>query len=209
MNQIVIGIVGRMRAGKGTFARAFRNVANKDGWYPSIGSVSFSKCLRTVLDYFEILPSVENHQQLADWLNARKQGAVAIGTRKKVQEAGYEVSLVDGVRWPWDVPMLKEFPRCTIVGIVVDPNDKENDLKIRWQRCVAAKERPGDDVITLEGFKERDSRPTEIHIDGIVAQADLVFVNNGGEEDLEKQVKEKLYLPIIKPLRTSSKELPS
>ena len=208
MSQMVIAAVGRMRAGKGTLYAAIRNIANKHGWYPSIGKISFSTCLRAVLDYFEILPSVENHQDLANFLNSKKQGAVAIGTRKRIQESRYEVPFVDGVRWPWDVPMLREFPNVVLVGLVVDQNDKENDRKIRHQRCVLANERPGDATITYEDFVKRDSGPTEQYIDDIIAQADCILENNGTTEEFEKQVEQKLYLPLIKPVHTK-KELPS
>ncbi len=193
MLSAIIGLVGKPGSGKGTFPRIFRGACAKDGFHPSIGGPRFSDALRKTLDFFEVLPSRENLQELAKWLDARKPGAVANGMRRMLEEDRNEIKIADGVRWLYDENMIRNFDNDFLVYV-------KTDQKLRFERVKARKENAGDADKTWEQFLAEDQAQTERCIEDIGSRADFVINNDGALEDYERQVDE-FYQKHIKPLR--------
>lgn len=190
---VVIGLVGKPGSGKGTFPRLLRNACGKDDFYPSIGGPRFSDALRKTLDLFDVLPSRDNLQELAKWLDARKPGAVANGMRRLLEADRNEVKIADGVRWLYDENMIKTLDNGLIVYIAADP-------AVRFQRIKARGENSGDREKTWEQFLAEDMAQTEQCVEAIGSRADCKIDNNGTLEDYQRQVDE-FYQKHIKPLR--------
>ncbi len=193
---IIIGLVAKPGAGKGTFPKLLREACAKNMYFPSIGGPRFSDALRETLNYYEILPSRENLQELAKWLDARKPGAVTLGMQKKLETDKNEIKIADGVRWHYDEEMIRRLPNGLMVYIKTDP-------KIRYERIKARNEKSGDAEKTIEKFIEEDDAQTERFIDDIGSLADFAITNDGSLEDYRKQV-EDFYEKFIVPLRNSN-----
>lgn len=188
--KLIIGLIGKPGAGKGTFKRLLRNVLAQENRFPSIGGPRFSDALRETLEYFEVLPSRDNLQELARWLEARKPGAVTSGMRRKLEEDAHEIKIADGVRWPHDEKMIRGFLDSSLIYIVADP-------KTRWERIRQRKEKQGDAAKIWEEFLKEDQASTEVFVDDIGSRADFTIDNNGVMEEYQKQVRE-FYVRFLK-----------
>jgi dephospho-CoA kinase len=88
--------------------------------------------------------------------------------------------VIDGARSEAEiVSFRKAVESVVIVAVHASP-------KVRFERLVK-RGRP-DDAVTWETFQERDSRELDVGLGRVIAQADVMLINEGGAKDLEQKV---------------------
>lgn len=186
---LVIGLVGEIGAGKETFLRILRELCQENDYFPSIGQLRFSDSLFETLRTYDVLTSRENLQELSEWLEKKKPGAITNAMRKKLESDMHEIKVVDGVRRASDENMIRE-----LSGVLVYITA---DIKVRFERRRKANEKAGENKMTLEDFEKQNQAPTEVHIADIGSRADFRIDNNGDLEEYKKQLK-NFYEKFIK-----------
>jgi len=176
---MIIGLTGKMAAGKGVVAEYLKN---KGYSYHSLSDV-----LRDELKVRNIEETIPNLVKLGNELRA-KNGAGVIGKRllKKIQDNSETNAIADSIRNPAEIASLKESDHKFILIAVDAP------LELRYQRT-ASRGRAGDNM-TLEKFKEEDfkqlknSDPNAQQILECFKQADYTVVNEGTLAELQQKI---------------------
>lgn len=193
---VVIGTVAKPGGGKGTFPKLLKKVLAEQNLNLSIGGPRFSDALRETLELYEVLPTRENLQELAQWLDSKKPGAVTNAMRKKLEVDSHDIKIADGVRWLSDEKMIREFENGLLVYIVTTP-------VLRWERINQRSENAGDAGKSWEDFCKEDEAKNEIYVEDIGSRSDFTINNNGSLEEYETQVK-IFYEKFLKPLYEKS-----
>lgn len=191
MKQITIGVVGEIGAGKRTFYELFHEVLRENKNYASITHFEFSKSLFETLEAYGIPPSRQNLIDLAKFLNRKRRDAVTVAMSKKLEDDMSEVRIVDGVRWPWDERMIRGWSYNLFVYVTAD-------IKIRYERRKAAKEKIGENMTTFKEFKMYHQEKTERYIPIIGKKRDCTIENNGTREQYKSKIQkfyEEKFLP--------------
>jgi len=88
--------------------------------------------------------------------------------------------VIDGARSEAEtVSFRKAVESVVIVAVHASP-------KVRFERLV--KRGRADDAVTWEAFQERDSRELDVGLGRVIAQADVMLINEGSTKDLERRV---------------------
>ena len=175
MQQIVLGFVGDLAAGKGTIAKY---LTEKHG----TNSYRFSTMLRDMLDRIYVDKSRENLQNLSTFLRQNfGQDVMSRVIAEDVARDPKELVVVEGVRRPTDITYLEKNPGFHLIYITADP-------KIRWQRLVARKENPGDDTKTFDEFLKDEQAEADRLIKDLGAKAEFAINNNGTFQELYAQM---------------------
>ncbi len=120
-------------------------------------------------------------------LDLRKKfgpAVIAIRCKEKIQKLEENCIVIDGARSEAEIEYFRQIFECVIVVAV------HSSPKVRFQRLVE-RGRP-DDAFTWENFRERDSRELDVGLGRVIAQADMILVNDGEPEDLKQRVLELL-----------------
>jgi dephospho-CoA kinase len=115
-----------------------------------------------------------------------EHGPAVIAQRciEKILRSTSTCVVVDGARSEAELTAFKnKLAPVTLVAIHASP-------KVRFERLQHRGR--ADDTLTIEQFKERDARELEIGLGRIIAQADVMIVNEGDLEALQKQVMQLL-----------------
>ncbi|MBI2035806.1 MAG: hypothetical protein HYT12_03975 [Candidatus Liptonbacteria bacterium] len=176
----VIGLVGEALAGKETFVRLFRKVAEPT-------TIGHHKSGDVLADTFRAwggtIPfSRENAQRLV-WAIEQEfgRGRLARAVAKRIENDPSEIVFYDGVRWHYDVEVIKTFPRHLIVYVTADEQVRYERAK---KRKLEAGGKIGENVITLWQFRNEARHETEMYIPGIGAKdASWKIVNNDDSEE--------------------------
>jgi dephospho-CoA kinase len=100
--------------------------------------------------------------------------------RKLVNENPPTIVLIDGIRSHDEVDRFQhEFEDFSIIAVHTSP-------QTRYERIMARKR--VDDTLSYEAFLERENRELGWGIAQVIAQADIMIVNEGSLEDLDKQI---------------------
>lgn len=111
-----------------------------------------------------------------------KFGPAVIADRCKERISKMKESniVIDGARSEAEIESFRQMiESVTVVAIHSSP-------KVRFQRLIE-RQRP-DDAFTWETFLERDSRELDVGLGRVIAQADVVLVNEGEPKQLRRQV---------------------
>jgi dephospho-CoA kinase len=100
--------------------------------------------------------------------------------KKDLEVADSDIVMVDGVRYPNEVEMLRGFEK-SILFFVDAPSE------IRFER-VRKRGEKGEGKIDYAKFLRAEKRETERYLDDINAMADYNLDNSGSFEDLYRQV---------------------
>lgn len=174
-NKIILGFTGQIASGKGTVAEYLKEKYNASTY-------RFSTMLRDVLDRLYIEQSRENMQMISKVLRENfGEDVMAKVMAEDVKNDQGQVIVIDGIRRPDDVKYLKEVQGFVLVHIF-------SGMEKRLERIKARGENTDDNTKTLEEFKADHEREAEQKITEIASQAQEEIDNNGGFENLYKQL---------------------
>lgn len=163
--KVVIGIIGAMGSGKSTVAEYFVNHYHASRY-------RFSDFLKEILDKLCIEASRTNLIDLFLVLAKRfGEDVLARPMRKLVDADSHELIIVEGIRRPADISLLRELPHFYLLGIVSDETK-------RYERITKRREKTDDSTKTIEQFKADEERPTETLIAQMIEQADFQINND-------------------------------
>jgi dephospho-CoA kinase len=178
---IIIGLIGEKGAGKGTVS---------DYLLEKYGAVHYgtSKILRRTLEDLHLPVTRDNLVKLALVLKEGYGPSVIIDSLIiDMEKNGSDVVIADGIRMHGDVdPFRKKYGKDFYLIYVTA------DIKIRFERTKARKEKAGEDKATFQQFLEEEAKLTEISIHEIGKQADFTLNNNGDPDELSRQIEEMM-----------------
>lgn len=178
--KIVIGLVGEKGSGKGTFTRILKELIPQK----NIVCIRFSDLLKETLILWDILLTRENLQDIAVVMDKGfGKGTVTHAVYKRIEKEKADIVIIDGVRWPTDVDMIRKFKHNFLIYITAG-------LKIRYERIKARKEKTGEEKTNLRQFLKEERALTEKFIPKIGKKADFIIENNKGLENLAVKVRE-------------------
>ena len=178
--KIVIGLVGEKGSGKGTFVSLLREIVPKK----SVAQIRFSDILFETLDLWGIQTTRRNLQELAIAMrNTYGEDIIARVTCERAVHVRADIVILDGIRWPPEVGMIRKLLNNTIVYVTADS-------RLRYERLKVRGEKVGEANATLEQFLEEELAATESFISSIGAAADFRIVNDTSVEDFRRQVEE-------------------
>jgi len=179
MKKIILGLTGEIASGKGT---AVNYLIEKHG----ASSYRFSSIMRDVLDRLHLEHSRELLQRASSMLRENfGENIFARVIAQDIQGDKNPIIVVDGIRRPEDLEILRENPNFKLVFIEVS-------LEKRYERIIKRGENTDDKTKTLEEFKFDAQREAELTIAGLKERADFVLDNNGTPEELERQIEKLL-----------------
>jgi dephospho-CoA kinase len=172
--KLIVGLVGRIGCGKSTVGEHL-----KDNY--SAVELRYSGILTEVLETLSVPVTRENLQALGKNLRETFGEDVLVNAmRGKLSDAGKDVIIVDGIRYPNEVEMLREFDDTLLLFVDVP-------ARVRYDRAVKRGQR-GEAGITFKEFTANEGAETERHIDSLRDLADHVIDNSGAPEDLIEKV---------------------
>lgn len=180
-DKVVIGLIGEKGAGKGTVS---------DYLLTKYGAVHYgtSKILRRTLEDLHVPVTRDNLVKLALVLKEGYGSSIIIDSLiHDMEKNGSDIIIADGIRMHGDVePFIKKYGENFFLVYVTA------DLKLRYARTKARKEKDGEDKTTLEEFLEEEGKLTEVSIHEIGKLANFKLNNDGTSEELERQIEEMM-----------------
>lgn len=165
---MIIGVTGPIAVGKGVVVRYL----NDKGFE----SLSLSDVLREECRNQNLELTRENLQNMGEDLRKRfGKGVLAERILHKITKN----SLVESIRKPEEVYVLKNAPQFYLIGI-------NAPLKLRYERMV--KRAREEDKPSYENFLDVSKNAAEQEIEGCVRMADFVIENEGSIEELNKKI---------------------
>jgi dephospho-CoA kinase len=171
---LVIGLAGRIAAGKGAAAEYLKKKYKAEQFV-------YSDILCGILERLHIEPTRENLQKLGKGLRESLGEKVLVNAmRGNLAESKAELRLIDGIRYVNEVDMLRSFPHNRLIFI-------DSPLELRYERAKKRAEK-GEASLTLIEFKEKEKAATEMELDKVKAMADCVIDNTGSIKDLHAKI---------------------
>ena len=175
MPKIILGFTGLIACGKGTATQYLKEKYQAE-------TFRFSTMLRDVCSRLYMEHSRENLSGISTVLREFfGQDLMAKVMAKDVENSQAELIVVDGIRRMEDVKYLRVLPNFKLVSI-------ESEMKIRYQRLLKRDENSDDQNKTWEQFQADHQLETELTILDTMKAADIVIINDGSLEDLQKQL---------------------
>jgi dephospho-CoA kinase len=173
---LVIGLSGRIGAGKGTVAEYLKKKYKAEQFV-------YSDILRDILESLHMKVTRENLQALGKGLRDSLGKDVLVNAMKgELEDAKGEMRLIDGVRYVNEVQMLKTFPHNVLIFV-------DAPLEVRYERAKKRAEK-GEEKLSLAEFKEREKAATEGEISKVEKLADYKINNSGSLDDFYKKIDE-------------------
>ena len=175
---MIVGLTGKFAAGKGTVAE----VLQRSGFrYHSLSDV--------IREHLKAQDIAESREALTEAGNAlrRQHGpaALAVIINERLRDGADHI--VDSIRNPAEVEVLRGVPGFFMIGVDADP-------KVRFARLVA-RNRQGDPTsyaqfAALEERETSSTDPSTQQLRATWALVDEVIMNDGSFDDLEAAVRE-------------------
>ena len=178
--KIVIGLVGEIGGGKGTF---FTLLKEESPQY-SIARIGFSDVIRETLTLWGLPNTRENLQKLPQAMDQfYGSGSLTHAIKKRAESKIEDIVVLDGVRWETDFEMIKSFPKNILVYVTAQP-------EVRFQRLRVRPQNTGDFNLEWATFLQQEQAPNETSIAHIGSRADYKIENNSTIEAYRNQVKD-------------------
>jgi dephospho-CoA kinase len=172
---LIIGLVGRQGAGKGTTAKFISER------YGAV-LIKYSDILRAILDILAIDVTRENLVKLSETLRGSfGEDVFAFAVDKQVRKSGAPLVVVDGIRRVEDVAALESLPHFRLVAVTASARQRFDRMKQRGEKM-------REQDMTWDEFVMDEIAPTENSISAIAERAWKNIDNSGSPEDLSRQV---------------------
>jgi dephospho-CoA kinase len=179
--KLVLGIVGEIGSGKGTFAEYVKKKYGGD-------SFSFSHILRRLLDIVQLEKNRKNLQKISTVLRKNVgEDLLAKTIYLEVKESRKKWVVVDGVRRLEDIKYLKKIKGFRLVYL-------EADIEKRFKRIVRRKDKADDGKKKFATFKKDHLAETELQIKKIKKHADFILSNNDTKKEFFEKI-DKIFPP--------------
>lgn len=176
---LVIGLVGEKGGGKETVGTLIAQLASPR----TVSTVRFSDTLADVLDILSLPRTRQNLQHLAVVIDQGfGVGTFTNAVRERLIKRTEDIVILDGIRWPTDLEMLRSIPGALLVYVTAD-------ARIRFDRLRARKEKAGEESASWEQFMAEEQAQNETYIPTIGAQADVRIDNIGTLDELRDRVR--------------------
>ena len=178
--KVIIGLIGENGSGKETFTNIL------EGLIPDVSKerVRTGDILRDILNLLFLPKTRANLQLLAKILrDGISPDVLARAAFHRIEQTQADIVILDGMRWPPEVNILREFPHNFLIYISADP-------KIRFQRLRSRKEKEGEGEMSYEQFLKEEHAPAEELIKNLAENADVTIINDGNLENLRLQVEQ-------------------
>lgn len=178
-NQLIIGLIGEMAAGKTTVADYLKK---KHGAI----SFRFSDILADILDRIYIEKKRKNYQSLSTFLRTMYGDELLSQViAQDVDKSDHHFIVIEGVRRFDDIVSFKKKPNFHLWMI-------DTKALIRFERLTTRKEKPDDQKKTWEQFQKDELEEAEQQISIIAKKTKTHIDNNTTRENLFTQVEEVL-----------------
>ena len=180
MKRVVVGIVGPIASGKGVVSKLFQKKGFKQ--------YSLSDRIREELRKRKLPENDRLHlQNVGDELRKKfGDGVLAERTIKKVHDDECKKIVLESIRNPGEIRLLRETLKATIIGIDASQKKRFKHLK--------ARNRKGDPK-TWKEFVKFDTREIsgkrkgyQIQVDRCLQMSDFVIKNEGSKKELATKV---------------------
>lgn len=192
--KLIIGIVGKIRSGKGTLEQMLTEEFRQMGF--SVISHRFSDVLRETEKAWFLPAGRDTQQKLV--LAMRHyfgQDVLSKAVHSRVLESQSDIIILDGLRWiDADYSLLRSLPNNFMIYI-------DAPAEIRWQRSQRGAQKPDEINADFEQFLEHDQARTEKEIHLFKDKADVIIDNSTDDlNHLNSEVKRiaKLILECVK-----------
>ncbi len=176
-NKIIIGLVGKIAAGKGTAAEYLQRKYDAHIY-------RFSTMLRDVLNRLHIPITRESMQLLSTILRKNfGEDLLAKVIASDVDNDPHKLIVVDGIRRLADIKYLTQIDGFILVKIKADP-------KVRYERILKRNENEDDNKKTFEEFLADEKKEADAEIPKVMEKAKLSLDNNKDFDYLYKQIDE-------------------
>jgi len=175
--KVILGLVGEIASGKDTMAAYLKKKYNSE-------TISFSTPIRKILDILRLPQTRENMVKIGSEM--RKAFNKTVWGKVIAEECEINPSdliTLPNVRIEYDIVYLKKMSNFFLINIEAAP-------EIRYQRLIRRNQNPDDATKTWKQFLEDGKLPTEITIRKVAKMAQYELDNNGGFEELYRQVDE-------------------
>ncbi|MBR9702724.1 hypothetical protein GOV10_01690 [Candidatus Woesearchaeota archaeon] len=178
---VVVGLTGQKCAGKGEIVE----VLKRHGW----GHISLSGIVAEELDKEGIEHSRENLIRRANEMRAKEgPGVLAQRAKERIEQAGGGRWVVESIRHPDEVSILKEFPDFELWKITSSAEERFARSQARGRK---------ENADTLEKFKELEEKENKKsgdvqRISDCEALAEITITNDDTIESLQKKINEIL-----------------
>lgn len=179
---MIIGVAGTLASGKGAVVDYLKT--------KGFAHYSSSGTLKEILDEKGLPHTRENLANAAEDLLSQYKGGVLELNLKRAEEAGAKNVILEAIHRMSEADFIRS-RGGKIWGI-------DADLEIRYQRVQVRKEGTKDEV-TLEQFKSDMAREEEgkgnvsSNIRAVIKSADVLILNNGTKQDLDKEIEGALW----------------
>jgi len=175
---LYIGLIGKIGCGKSEFSKYL--VKNQKAEI-----FRFSKILEDVLTRLSVPVTRTNLQNLGmglrDYIN---KDVIITAAKNDLKNLKAEVVVIDGIRYPNEVALLRSFPENLFVYV-------DAPAELRYGRASARGTR-GEATLSFEDFMKSEKKKTEAGIEKLAKKADVVIKNTGTLEDLHKNIERTL-----------------
>jgi dephospho-CoA kinase len=134
------------------------------------------------LDRLDLEKSRDNMQKISTVLRQNfGEDVLARILASDAKKLDSDIVVVDGVRRLADIKYLQELAGFRLWAI-------DADSQIRYQRMLERNENAGDTEKTFEKFMAEHEAESDREVPIVMAQAKIKIDNNGGTEDLYRQI---------------------
>ncbi len=179
MEKTVIGLIGQIGSGKGTFVRFLRETLSEK----RIAHIKSSDILIKTLKLWHIPPIRKNLQKLPEAMECFFGiGILSNAVFCETKDSEGDIVVFDCIRQRTDLDMVRTFPQSIVVFM-------ESYEKIRYERIKNRGEKPEETSLSFGQFKEEGQTSTEPQISELGSMADFKITNNGTLEEFGREIR--------------------